>query len=427
MKSLKIRLTNVKNKVRESFTDQTDIFGYQGINKDRILESLTESYDLLTTLSTFGDKFETIFAKREVAEAIDQIQEYFNNHINTDEAVDRFNTVLKAVARIRYVLKETYISISDSPLRVDYELAKAKENLESLSSILSEIEEIKSTTETIQSNATTFITELEEKHTISIENEEKISNYVDSISSIEANITGVSEKITAWETAISGINEDIEQKLASVTELQKESEQLYDKSNANDGLIDKQVELLTKQLETNKTHQKQIQDTIEDVSRFGMAGSFKKRKDELKWTQLFWAGMTILSLGGLLYVSYLIMQPLIEGEITDLKVLFYKIPIFASAIWLGWFCSKQYGFNTRIREDYAYKYAISMAFEGFKNETKEVNEELLEKLIELTIFNAARSPERIFNTRSNHGSPYNEMLDSVGRHLFGGKKEETEN
>lgn len=149
-----------------------------------------------------------------------------------------------------------------------------------------------------------------------------------------------------------------------------------------------------------------------------MAGSFKMRKDELRSAQWTWAVLTLLSLGGLLFISYTIMEPLLKGATSDINQLFYKIPIIASAVWLAWFCSRQYGFSTRIREDYAYKYAISMAFEGYKNETKDINADLLERLVELTILNAARCPERIFNTRTNHGSPYNEMFESLTKTIF---------
>ena len=416
MKSLRLRLSHLKNKISETLPNENDIFGYKGINKDIILTSLSESYDLLSTLADFPDKFETVFAKREVASSIDKIQDYFNTYFSTENSMSKFNDLLKSVARIRYILTETYISISDKPLRVDYELAKAKENLEELTSKLTEIEEHKTKIETIKDNSTTFITELEEKHKTAIENEKRISEYVESINEIKENLIEISKNIISWKA-------DIEAKQTDIIKIKTETDQISEKSIENIEIINKQISTLSEQIETNSKHQDHIQKTIEDVSRYGMAGSFKKRKDELKWAQLTWAILTILSLGGLLVISYFIMKPLLDGTTININHLFYKIPILASGVWLGWFCSKQYGFNTRIREDYAYKYAISMAFEGYKNEAKEINKELLEKLLELTILNAARSPERIYNTRNNPGSPYNEMIDTIACHLFGGKKE----
>lgn len=63
-----------------------------------------------------------------------------------------------------------------------------------------------------------------------------------------------------------------------------------------------------------------------------------------------------------------------------------------------------------------------MAFEGYKKETMSISNELLEKLIELTIFNISKSPVSNFDTKSNHGSPYNEIFESITKKFFGNKE-----
>ena len=426
MKSLRLRISFLSNKIRESLPENNDLFGYLGISRAIILESLVESYDLLSSIAVYPDKFETIFAKREIAECIDDAQEYLNSSLNNDKAVPDFNGFLKAIAKIRFVLKETYISISNNPLRVDYEIAKAKEDLESVTGMLAEINTIKNSIDIINTDSKGFIDDLKIKHDLAIKNDAVINEFVESVDEIDENLTGTNEKIAVWKSEIQSIKEDIIIKQADISKLKKEIEQILEASLANKSDIKTQIESLNTQIDLNNKHQEHIQNTIEDVSRYGMAGSFKKRKDELKWAQWIWAGATLFSLVGLLIISYSIMEPLLKNGLSDINQLFFKIPIFASAVWLGWFCSRQYGFNTRIREDYAYKYAISMAFEGYKKETKDINPDLLEKLIELTIFNTARSPERIFNTKTNPGSPYNEMFDTLTRNMFGAKRDKTD-
>ncbi|UXX77894.1 hypothetical protein N7E81_10995 [Reichenbachiella carrageenanivorans] len=154
-----------------------------------------------------------------------------------------------------------------------------------------------------------------------------------------------------------------------------------------------------------------IQKTIEDANRAGMAGSFKKRKDELRWTLVFWQFFTIASLGLLIYLSFVLVKPLISDP--NWEEIIVKLPILASCVWLCWFSSKQYGFTARIREDYSYKYAVSMAFEGYKNAAREINADLLEQLLSLTVLNISKNPISIFDTRNNHGSPINEIIDST--------------
>lgn len=426
MKSLRIRLSHLKKKVSEKLGDENDLFGYLGINKIGILESLNESYSLLAPLEEFNDRFETVFAKRKVAFYIDQINVFFDKYVDSRKATDKFNELLESVAGIRYTLRETYISISNKPLRVDSDLAKAKESLKDSLSTLENIGLVKDKIDEIKNDSEEFIRELETKHENSIKNEERIVEFATKVEEIDDELTGTNEKIGVWKVEIQSLKEDIASKQTSIASLKTEVENLVEKNNELQESVEKKDELLNTQINLNKKHQVQIQETIDDVSRSGMASSFKKRKDELRWTQIFWSGMTIVALCGLIFVSYFIVEPFIKGETVELNQLFFKIPMFASAVWIGWFCSKQYGYTTRIREDYSYKYAISMAFEGYKNETREVEGDLLDKLMELTILNVSKNPVSIFDTKNNHGSPYNEMFETLSRNIFKQKNKEEE-
>ena len=54
-----------------------------------------------------------------------------------------------------------------------------------------------------------------------------------------------------------------------------------------------------------------------------------------------------------------------------------------------------------------------MAFEGYKNETREINEDLLEKLLQMTIGNISINPTSIYDSKSNHGSPWHEFAAGI--------------
>lgn len=425
MRSLRQRISVLKNKISDTLSDDNDLFGYLGISKVLILDSLSESYNLLSVLEGFNDKFETIFAKRNVAGHIDNANNYLNNAINTDSANEQFNVFLYSISQIRYILKEAYLTLTETPLRLDTDIAEAKEILESLSEDLVEIRKVKDEIDKIKSESAPFIKELESKHRVALENDEKISLFVENVESIDEELDGTNEKIKIWKSEIQTIKEDISNKQVDIVKLKNETEQIKTTNKENQIKIDEFSNLLEKQLAKNKEHQDYIQKTIEDVSRAGMAGSFKKRKDELKWTQWIWAVLTVVSVGGLVWLSYSIVKPILDGQNVEMNQLLIKIPVFASAVWLGWFCSKQYGFTSRIREDYSYKYAISLAFEGYKNETSEIDEELLHRLIELTIMNISKSPVSNFDSKSNHGTPYNEIVESVSKRLL--NKNESKN
>ncbi len=418
MKSLRQRISLLRKRVNESFSNENDIFGYAGISKTLILESLKESYDSLSVLEVYNDKFETILAKRNVAQFIDSSNSYLTNYFGTDSEVEKFNEFLNNVSQIRFCLKEAYISLSEKPLRLDAEVQIARNDLNSLKQDIQEITEIKEKIDKIKVSSNEFLVDLEAKFTKATENDKIISEIAKNVVEHDTQFRSNIEKISVWKSEIQSVKEDISNKQVEISKLRTEVEQIQKKNIDQQTLAEKIAKTLNEQLSTNKDQQEYIQQTIEDVSRAGMAGSFKKRKDELKFTQFVWAALTIISVGGLVWLSYNVVKPLLEGQGFPIEQLYFKIPVIASAVWLGWFCSKQYGFTTRIREDYSYKYAISLAFEGYKNEAREIDEELLQHLIKLTIFNISKSPVTIFDTKNNHGTPYNEMFDNLTKRFF---------
>lgn len=425
MRSTRQKISLLKNKISENLPDNSDILGYAGINKLILLESLSDSYNLLSVLEEYNDKFETIFLKRKIAQLIDSANHYLNDIWKTDNATDKFNDFLNFIAQIRFSTKETYLSLNNNPLIVENEIIKAKENLLNLTKDLEEITKLKLVIDNIKSESLSFIKELEAKHTLSIENEKKINDFVENIENIDEELNGTSEEINKWKYDIQTINDDIIKKQTEIARIKNEIELTQNSNNTNQQKIENFNEKLKEQIDLNSFHQTYIKKTIEDVSRAGMAGSFKKRKDELKWIQFAWAAFTIISISGLLGISYSIVEPVISKEDYDIKHILVKLPVFASAVWLGWFGAKQYGFTSRIMEDYSFKYAISMAFEGYKKEAMEIDKALLQKLIELTIFNISKSPVSNFDSKSNHGTPYNEIFESLTKRFFS-NKEKTE-
>jgi len=89
-----------------------------------------------------------------------------------------------------------------------------------------------------------------------------------------------------------------------------------------------------------------------------------------------------------------------------------KLALTAPLIWLGWFAVKQYGYTTRLREDYAYKEASAKSFEGYKREISQ-DPEMLKRLLETAIQNLGQNPIRIYDSDNNHGSPIQELLEKA--------------
>jgi len=194
------------------------------------------------------------------------------------------------------------------------------------------------------------------------------------------------------------------------------------KSDA-DGVKQMVAELtfLKGELEANKAAQKDIFEKFDGhhveigrligaASQVGMASSFRSVKLDLErglksWLLAFVGAVLVVAETGLLYIA-----PALNSR--DWIEVITKLPLTFPFIWLAWFFAKQYGHTIRLREDYAFKYASAMAFEAHKREAKEIDVDLLKKLLEISIKNFADNPLRIFGN-DHHVSPVHETFDSL--------------
>ena len=192
---------------------------------------------------------------------------------------------------------------------------------------------------------------------------------------------------------------------------------------------------LTVQLEANKktqselfaefeTYRKKINGLLGDANRSGMAASFTNRRRWLIVPLIAWLGIFGFSIYGLSQIGTTFIAPLLNlGNtpnnaplpITYWEQLPLRLALTAPLIWLGWFSAKQYGYTSRVREDYFYKEASAMSFEGYKREAKEVavDGEMLKKLLEQAIKNLGDNPIRIYDGQENHGSPFQEFFEKI--------------
>lgn len=417
MKTEKQKLTRITSTVREKFPNDNDIFGYNGITKASVIHSLENSYTFLGLLETLDNDIEIVWIKRKLAKYFDELTGILKEY-NTETWIQNFDRFLDIVFEMRINLKELYITLTDNPIRAEEDIQKAREQYNELqttcTSIAIELETIKN-----GSNKTdTLLEELKSLKTSLTAANEEAKKIITNITEIEANANGSSK-------TIEDVTPKISTTFSEIKELQKSINIEADKINTMSANCEKNIEKikqrednLQKQIEMDAKLQKEIRQTLQDVNKHGMAGAFLKRKQELKATAVIWAVLSVISMGVLIYISYkFAVSVLITSDNSDLLKHLFKIPSVIAGIWLCWFCAKQFGYTIRIREDYSYKYAISMAFEGYKNETRDINEDLLKKLLEVTVANISSNPIVLYNSKSNHGSPWHELTDGIKNFL----------
>ena len=416
MKTEKQRLTRIITSIKEKFPEGNDIFGYNGVTKEGIISSLEQTYTFLSLLEEINDDIESVWIKRKLAKYFDEINVIIKE-MNAETWIQRFDYFLDLVFEMRISVKQLYIALTDKPIRAEEDIRRAKDEYTELQDACNSIGE---GLEIIKDGFVKTEKLLEEMEALKI----NLTSANDEAKKIIVSITGIEKKTNESSKTIEEVTPKIAATFTEIKELQKTLNVDAEKINTMSVTCEKNVEKikqreenLQKQIETDHKIQKEIQQTLQDVNKHGMAGAFLKRKRELRWTAVIWGLLSVISMGVLIFISYMFAIAVLDSDSSDIIRHLFKIPSVLAGIWLCWFCAKQFGYTIRIREDYSYKYAISMAFEGYKNETREINEELLEKLLEVTVANISTNPIILYNSKSNHGSPWHEITDGIKNFL----------
>jgi len=198
-------------------------------------------------------------------------------------------------------------------------------------------------------------------------------------------------------------NDEIQRHRATIKELVADFTALKAELTASKT---KQKELF----EAFEDYRQQVDKLLGDANRTGMAASFTARSKALRFPMGLWILVFILAISGLCTIGLVYIEPLIASA--HWEQIPAKLALTAPLIWLGWFAVKQYGYTTRLREDYAYKEASAKSFEGYKREISQ-DPEMLKRLLETAIQNLGQNPIRIYDSDNNHGSPIQELLEKA--------------
>ncbi|EOX3450716.1 hypothetical protein ACPFUM_001397 [Vibrio cholerae] len=410
MKTAKSSITRLKTSIMQQLPNTPDIYGFEGISRSILTDCLDETYGLLEGLTEKKETFEVIFLKRKLASLTSDCNDYLKDSLKEFSKEKKFNKFLEDIFAIRTVVKETYFLIDTDALRDESELLRIKGELQNyrteLESYLACRDEIVDAHETI----TTLKNELAAFHSKYDESNEHVSTVV-------SNIDDASEKIKAYKKTAADEVEFIAETRAKILRNKgayQGSVERYNELILNLEKQEAQIQVQTENIDTIqesiKTQQESIQLIIDDANRASMAGSFLKRKNELngpiKWSSGIMNGSLLIAAG----ISFFLLRSsgIFEEKFDYISFLF-KIPVIAPFIWIAWSNSQRNNYLVRIQEDYAFKYASAMAFEGYRKQAQDTDEVLEHRLLELSIENMGMNPIRLFD-KPVKSSPLNEII-----------------
>jgi len=414
MKGIKGSITKLSNSIKSKLPDNDDLLGYAGIRRDLITSCLDESYGLLTELGLRKEKFEVVLLKRNLSNLIESANYFLDNVLNTNEETEQFNDFLDTIASIKHATKQTYLLVVENSIRSEATISRLKEELRELQTSLENYNTLKNELEQSKNATLASVETIELKLTEATSKEESIRSYHDTAKDQSEMIDAYYSDTTTWQTEIEEYKEDIEEQQKAYIENTQKFTELQNGLELAQELIKTQQETLNNQLDTSEQQQIEIGKIISDANRASMAGSFESRKDELttqvKYTEIF-MHCVLIAIAGISW--YLLLDSGAGTDDFDYISFFSRFSIVAPLVWMAWSSSKKLGYLTRIREDYAYKLASAMAYEGYKKQAEEVDQALQHRLLEVSIENMGENPVRLFNSKTNHASPFHEITDNL--------------
>jgi hypothetical protein len=166
-----------------------------------------------------------------------------------------------------------------------------------------------------------------------------------------------------------------------------------------------------------------IENLLPGATGAGLAKAFAERKETInkslhlwKWSFGFGLGLTLLSaVCVLLFPDF--FRPR-EISVTDgqliwiLAVTIPKVAVLGAPLWLAGFSAKQLAVRFRLEEDYAYKEALSMSYEGYNKQMRNVPETGVSGVLaSMVLAELSKSPVDLYEKRISTESPVESITD----------------
>ena len=233
--------------------------------------------------------------------------------------------------------------------------------------------------------------------------------------------TGVAALKKHWEDSNTEIAQHSKDAIATKAELQAVNDELQETLTATKAVL-KAVEaqgeksdasIKTGEALITQANQK-LTKALADINRQALAGAFDAQAQKVNSERLIWVYLFLAAIVWLLGVGWYLTKDLDPKAVFDYHNLFRALPFVAPAIWLGWLSARQAGLLARIHQDYAYKAATAVAFEGYKKEAAAASDDALSRqLLETTIRNFGENPIRIYSKSDDHVMPIEQLIATV--------------
>jgi predicted nucleic acid-binding Zn-ribbon protein len=277
-------------------------------------------------------------------------------------------TISSTLANMRTSGESAVEALRDIRRTVDASSQHVAELSGKASTQQSSIEEAKKTVETILQSVREQTKSIEADLAAITSNKSISDNLLASLHKTAASISENHERSKTSLTSITTFENQSKRKAEEVSTLVEELKQA--KSNA--AAYENGLETL-KQEFINLF--KKVENLLPGATSAGLANTFSQQKKRFKTPQVSWILIFIFCMASLFFVAWMGKE---DSQVDQtwggiLRHLALRVPFALPLIWLGIYSGRQYMLSQRMEEEYAFKEAISAAFEGYRREIANIS------------------------------------------------------
>lgn len=421
MLQFKRRLTQIKKRLQEVLPDPLPtIEGYEGITKALLIKLCDDIHAMSDSIEAQPGSVEAI----EVA-ALNrfsvQVHETIKDTLESDGLASKSDKklpgIIDALSQIYERTKQAYLILVKQQLRDEQEIALIR-------GILIELKEQRVALETEVSALNKQIEAAKEADkdfqdilTHATETDEAAEGRVKAANSMFTNIKAIHDKLEGWEQAATDAVAAATTADGEITKKAGELETLKKAFIQHKDAMDQQVRDANGIADRIRLLNEEAEKTLADTNRASLAGSFKERKAAAENTMIWFAGAFLFAIVCLVITAICLFRHAVSGgtvEPMTVTEIVIRVSLLGPFVWLAWFAAEQFSRANRVREDYTYKYASAMAYEGFKKAVEDRGPELADALMAVAISNLAENPVRLYDkAQHDHSSPVSQLLGKV--------------
>ena len=217
---------------------------------------------------------------------------------------------------------------------------------------------------------------------------------------------------------------ELASKRDQVSKITSDAEEIFDQATrvgakidaVSDAAIEARQRMAASEEQAKKLIERSEQ-ALRGSTGVGLANAFEKRRESLSFSGTVWVAGLIAALVAAFFIGadrVRSLQAVLSNDspahIVWMNVILTVFGI-GGPIWFAWLSTKQVAVNFKLAEDYAFKAAVSKAYEGYRKEAVEIDPLLQRRLFASALDRLEEAPIRLME-KDTYSSPLQELLSN---------------